>query len=184
MKAIKKVSYVLFILVVFSFFGCDRTESDIDIPVDVLIDNSLIGNPVINDDIVAVEYTSHISDGQEEFDWENLEYLPLPSTVTPVPMPWNDNASRAFSDDIRYDMKKSDGWVLYLSTFSSQINPGVKLFMLYNKYRGIIRYYYYLNDGPGIETVKSYNILLNNIRYCRFSLIHVPIIKFCESKNS
>lgn len=82
------------------------------------------------------------------FDWETVDYMPTPSSQSPIPVPWIGAGSLAGSHaiDVINDYKKSDGWRLLYSTFSEDeqqplINP---YFVLYNVYRGTMRVYLYV----------------------------------------
>ena len=88
---------------------------------------------------------------QPEFDWENIDYMPTPTGTTPIPTPWIGQGSLVgtYDLDILNDKKKSEGWCLLYNSFSTdpkvyQPNP---YFILYNKYRGIMRIFYYATDG-------------------------------------
>lgn len=80
-------------------------------------------------------------------DWENLDWMPTPSGQQ-IPSPWIGQGSIAslYGIDVLNDRKASDGWVLVYNTFTSNtssqlVNP---YFVLYNKYRGILRFYLYI----------------------------------------
>ena len=81
------------------------------------------------------------------FDWETADYMPTPSTHS-IYVPWANGAVKGFPSDIWYDFKKSDGWELLFNQF----NPNLPLqpnpfFVLYNKYRGLLRIYIYVTSG-------------------------------------
>jgi hypothetical protein len=167
MKTSNKISSQLLILglSLFVLTSCTsrKTESvDTKIDISVVSTYSTTDKPVIVSNIIAKDYQPDFAPEQEKFDWENIEYLPVPFYAkTSVPVPWSDKSKRAFSDDIRYDIKKSDGWELYLSNVSSQMYYAVPSLTLYNKYRGILRYYYlncYKTNG-----FQDYNILYSVI---------------------
>lgn len=77
------------------------------------------------------------------FDWETATQMPVPPGKPAVPMPWSDNAVRNYDPGLRYDHKKSDGWEMLYCTFSDSINFAGRIFILYNKFRGLVRYYTY-----------------------------------------
>lgn len=88
---------------------------------------------------------------QEEFDWENADFMPTPVGVTPIPTPWIGQGSLVgtYDLDVINDRKKSEGWCLLYNSFSTdpenyQQNP---FFILYNEYRGIMRIFYYVTDS-------------------------------------
>lgn len=80
-------------------------------------------------------------------DWENLDWMPTPSSQQ-IPSPWVGQGSIAslYGIDVLNDRKASDGWTLVYNTFTSNtssqlVNP---YFVLYNKYRGLLRFYLYI----------------------------------------
>lgn len=83
-----------------------------------------------------------------EFDWENADWMPTPPGQSQIPSPWVGAGSLAsfYEMDIINDRYKSDGWELLYSTFNSNAAGPLKnpYFVLYNKYRGTIRFYLYL----------------------------------------
>ncbi len=88
---------------------------------------------------------------QPDFDWENADHMPTPPGMTPIPTPWIGQGSLVgtYDLDIIRDNKKSEGWCMLYNSFSTdptvyQPNP---FFILYNKYRGIMRIFYYATDS-------------------------------------
>lgn len=85
-------------------------------------------------------------------DWENGDYLPSnPSNV--VSYPWK-GIIGSNSPYLLYDYKSSDGWVLVYNTFSPSVSPylntmppGGLYFALYNRFRGLLRFYLYAPPG-------------------------------------
>ncbi|MFZ1236138.1 MAG: hypothetical protein WAR39_03910 [Prevotella sp.] len=88
---------------------------------------------------------------QQPFDWENDDFMPTPKGTTPIPTPWIGMGSLlgTYDLDVINDRKKSEGWVLLYNSFTTDSekfasNP---YFILYNKYRGIMRVFYYITDS-------------------------------------
>lgn len=88
---------------------------------------------------------------QDDFDWEMADFMPVPQGMTPVNSPWIGAGSLigSYDLDVVNDRKKSEGWVLLYNTFTTDAtkftpNP---YFVLYNKYRGTMRIYYYVTDS-------------------------------------
>jgi hypothetical protein len=88
------------------------------------------------------------------FDWETADYMPTPPGATPILVPWASGSNQLFSDEIAFDFKKSDGWNLVYNTFNVTQLTSPNFFALYNKYRGILRFYLYI--PPGNPYVSSY----------------------------
>lgn len=82
------------------------------------------------------------------FDWANAEWMPVPAGQSAIPSPWNGagSISYTYGMDITNDRYPNAGWELLYNTFDANasgplVNP---YFVLYNKYRGILRIYLYL----------------------------------------
>lgn len=82
------------------------------------------------------------------FDWDNpsINYMPTPSGTT-ILVPWANGSVRGFSDDILYDFKKNDGWELVYNVFNTSTLQANPYFVLYNKYRGLLRIYIYVTTN-------------------------------------
>lgn len=107
---------------------------------------------VKNDGITRVNSSAAIP--SYVFDWEKADYMPTPAGVTPILVPWASGSNQLFSDEIAFDFKKSDGWCLVYNTFSPTEVISPNFFALYNKYRGILRFYLYM--PPGNPNASSY----------------------------
>ena len=91
----------------------------------------------------------------QPFDWENS--MVMMPTVTNDPahnpsLPWSSQSGSYVDPNIISDYKSSDGWVLVYNTFNptyylSNLANGGLYFALYNKYRGLLRYYLYVPSG-------------------------------------
>ena len=87
-------------------------------------------------------------------DWENTEffYYRNPSNIVLSALPpWAFRTSSVIPDVISYDNKKVNGWVLVYHTFNPTVNLPVyhPVLVLYNKFRGIMRMFYYnINQPP------------------------------------
>lgn len=105
-----------------------------------------------NDDFKMTAVTKAID--PHDFDWEVVDWMPTPPGQAQIPMPWGGQGSISsfYGLDVLYDYKKFDGWRLVYSTFR---DFGEKLidpyFVLYNIYRGTLRFYFYLTS-PFIGT--------------------------------
>lgn len=88
------------------------------------------------------------------FNWETADYMPTPPGTTPILVPWASGSNQLFSDEIAFDFKRSDGWNLVYNTFSPTQLTSPNFFALYNKYRGILRFYLYI--PPGNPSASSY----------------------------
>lgn len=82
------------------------------------------------------------------FDWEHIDWMPTPPGQSLIPVPWVGQGSIAstYGLDVVNDRVAADGWELLYSTFNPNapgqlVNP---YFILYNKYRGIMRIFLYI----------------------------------------
>ena len=88
-------------------------------------------------------------------DWENIDYMPTPPGLPQILVPWASGASRQFAAEMANDYKSLDGWVLVYNTFNNISVPDNWYFILYNKYRGLMRMYYYVPSGSNFITSKN-----------------------------
>lgn len=88
------------------------------------------------------------------FNWEdpNLNFFPYPTNQPQIPPPWTGAGGLAssVSSDVLDDRKASDGWEMIYNTFHPTIWNANPYFMLYNKYRGLLRIYLYVNSVNNI----------------------------------
>jgi hypothetical protein len=137
-------------------------------------DNEIVA-PESNEDSRAINSeTTKVPNGRIDTNplfWDvgeiNHDIMPTPSG-TLILTPWASGASRQISPDIIDDYRKSEGWVLLFNTFNSTTLPEHYFFILYNKYRGLIRMYYYIPSNANfinsanivhtIKTEKSYSV--------------------------
>lgn len=95
--------------------------------------------------------TTHASLVTYIFNWETATQMPSMSNANPVPMPWSSGTS-AIDPYLVSDYKKSEGWELVWNTFGPNVqlnDPGYSYFFaLYNKYRGILRFYLWQAGTP------------------------------------
>lgn len=88
------------------------------------------------------------------FDWETADFMPGPAGIQKVLVPWASGANRSFPDELAFDFKKKDGWVLLYNSFDEAFESSPKFFTLYNKFNGLIRFYLYI--PPGTPAPSSY----------------------------
>lgn len=126
----KKRNYILSILaLVISFTAC---QDDVELPT--------TSNQEVNLPSRSIAPTF--------FDWETADFMPTPAGQARIDPPWHGQGSLSYmyGEDVLTDIKASDGWELLYSTFDANapaplINP---YFILYNKYRGLMRIFFYL----------------------------------------
>lgn len=130
MKTLKPTYRFLIGILLILSAGCKK---------EILVD-SRVPRPSLNERNLAVTpYT---------FNWETVDWMPTPPGQSQIPPPWIGQGSIAgtYGADVVNDHKAADGWVLVYNTFNpnapgSLVNP---YFMLYNKYRGLLRIYFFV----------------------------------------
>jgi hypothetical protein len=121
------------------------------------------------------------------FDWEAGNYMPTPPGTVPIFIPWVQGASKGFTSDIWSDIKKTDGWELVYNRF----NPNEPLstnpfFILYNKYRGLLRIYVYVTTSGFTNSdylTDGLNLGPNAINSSMLNFISQDIIDFNSNKT-
>jgi hypothetical protein len=96
-------------------------------------------------------------------DWENISFMPTPAGTSPIPVPWQAGlGGTKIDDDLIFDYQSANGWQLVYNTFTTTASLNPQYFMLYNKYRGLLRVYFYISPGGNYP---SSNIVYNlNLR--------------------
>ena len=140
---VKKATYALFLFVFISVSGCKK-----------ILNDSVPGNSV--------------TDGIQpyNFNWETANWMPTPPGQSLIPPPWIGQGSitSVYGLDVANDNKYADGWQLVYNTFDPNSagplqNP---YFILYNKYRGLMRIYIYITTPltyPSDYLVDGLNVL-------------------------
>lgn len=83
-----------------------------------------------------------------QFEWENRDWMPTPAGQSKIPVPWVGQGSitSTYGLDVVNDRKSIDGWELVYNTFNPNASGHLRnpYFILYNKYRGIMRIFLYI----------------------------------------
>lgn len=80
------------------------------------------------------------------FDWEHVDWMPTPAGQSQITTPWIGQGALSCGLDVINDHKSKHGWELLYSTFDPNARGPLQnpYFILYNKYRGIMRIFIYL----------------------------------------
>jgi len=78
-------------------------------------------------------------------DWENCEEVDLHGGGT-APTPWASPTISNIPREVAKDVKKSHGWQMAFSTVG-KVSKYWNYFGLYNKYTGVLRIFYYVNES-------------------------------------
>ncbi|MBE5320879.1 hypothetical protein IM793_17060 [Pedobacter sp. MR2016-19] len=88
------------------------------------------------------------------FNWETASNMPVAGSSPVVSLPWQSQSGNYIDPSLVSDYKSNDGWELVYNTFNPNViataanqPAGGLYFALYNRYRGIIRYYLYIPTG-------------------------------------
>jgi hypothetical protein len=167
--------YTVLYLLLIALVSCDK-EPDGNPALIVSESNDATGQPVIVPVDDAPVYPLKPNTDYFDGDWESLQTMPVPPGTPAIPTPWSDNARRKYNNAIRYDYKKADGWEWVTGSFSTTLNVPHKSFVLYNRYRGVMRAYYYI--GTGTQNVRDYNLLVNSLFVGGFKSESSPLMNF------
>lgn len=117
----------LFILIIIS--GCEKNE--IDHPLSINLEESenvrLKSSPVVS----------------SYFDWENV------NDYCGYSMPWITGNDNFLLSEWKHSHPKSEGWELLYNTLDIDILGVPTFFALYNKYLGIVRFFFRKDEGLG-----------------------------------
>lgn len=105
------------------------------------------------------------------FDWENNSSIILPNGTSRI-LPWYSSAATSLPYFILQDYKRADGWELIYNLCHTPGQLGQNYIILYNKFTGILRTFYYLDDSVTLGSngmwgisINGNNSLLNNGAY-------------------
>ncbi|HEY4788606.1 MAG TPA: hypothetical protein VIH57_21295 [Bacteroidales bacterium] len=123
------------------------------------------------------------------FNWEgtdpNFNWMPQPPGKDPIPTVWT--GASDIDPEILKDCKSMDGWVLVYSTFTYDINNYSQnpYYILYNKYRGIMRVFLYVNSVSGIanSTYLQDGIDLKTTSYSLLNFNGVDVADVSQNKS-
>lgn len=127
----KKLSYI--ILIVILFVACDK--SAVDTSNDYFSKNS-------TSNVTYPLHTLKTRGVAINGFWESWETVKLPSGNSDVYTPWNKVSSSSIPQDVREDIKASNGWKLIAYTIAGpnetvKGDAGLNYMLFYNKYTGI-----------------------------------------------
>lgn len=148
------------LIILLSFCGCKK---------DLLIDSSVT-------DKISIKKKTINTISPYVFDWEHIDYMPAP-TDTKILVPWASGANKSFPSIYATDIKSSDGWQLVYNTFSPTSLNQPLYFVLYNKYRGLLRGYFYLTPGSSIPSSNITHALVQDV-----SSNSAPLLSYSASE--
>ena len=91
-----------------------------------------------------------------------LHYMNTNGVVVDVIPPWGSATSTTASDNIRFDHFTADGWVVVYNTFDVTQTNSRPVLILYNKYRGILRWWWWNDKDPaGPSNYLTYALMID-----------------------
>lgn len=107
------------------------------------------------DNVKGIRLNVNAKDAQNTyFDWETATTMPVSPSSPAVPMPWQSQSGSYIDPALLTDYSHSDGWDLIYNTFNNTAiateygqPAGGLYFALYNRYRGLLRFYLYIPPG-------------------------------------
>ncbi len=106
------------------------------------------------------------------FAWETANFMPTPPGIS-IGVPWGSGSNQTFSPDIALDFNSNEGWVLVYNTFNTTALTSPKYFMLYNKFRGLLRMYLYLDPNtPNPSTYITHTLSLASVAGATSSILN------------
>jgi len=85
--------------------------------------------------------TSFAASTANLFQWEKIDFMPGSPQSQAVLVPWGSGSSAGYAVDLLGDYQNKNGWELVYNMFTIQ-STEFPYFILYNKYRGLIRMYW------------------------------------------
>ena len=129
-------------LLTFVISACRNVEDSLlETPVNPIQESRLIAYPKKSD---LGNMTRSETVG---LDWENWETVALASGVLVAP-PWANNpVASDIPEEIRKDIKATDGWDLIVHTVNGYGEQGLNYLIFHNKFTGILKVFYYLEQS-------------------------------------
>jgi hypothetical protein len=116
------------------------------------------------------------------FNWEdpNLNWMPYPSNI--ISPPWTQGGSlySTVEPDILTDRKASDGWTLVYNSFDFTTARPNPYFILYNKYRGILRIFLYVNN---VNSIAPSSYLQDGISAYEYKFLNFAGAEVVDASN-
>ncbi len=108
-------------------------------------------------------------------DWENAKVVSIYSdrAYQLIPTPWADETITTLPENIRYDVKKKDGWEMAFSFMNRETFDDCNYFALYNRYLGTLRIFYYVTNPTTTGSDYAFEVDLGSAnKYNKFPFYH------------
>ncbi len=127
--------------------GFAACNSDNDIIEDV--NPQTLGHPMLGDDMTKQEFM---------YNWENCPTVKISGIEEEVNCPWYGASAQNIPDNVRFDIKKEDGWEMAFCELNDPNAMRSRMFGLYNKYTGILRIFHYIDNPTGYGSELVYQV--------------------------
>lgn len=145
-------------------------------------------------DRVTLELTQSVyvagnENTSDEFmtDWESETFVTIYSDRSHqlVPTPWADESITTLPENIRYDVKKKDGWEMAFSFLNKEGFDDCNYFALYNRYLGTLRIFLYVTNSVTTGSEYSFEVDMgSNIKKNKFPFYHALTYAIPSSHTS
>lgn len=108
-------------------------------------------------------------------DWENAKVVSIYSdrAYQLIPTPWADETITTLPENIRYDVKKKDGWEMAFSFMNRDSFDDCNYFALYNRYLGTLRIFYYVTNPTTTGSEYAFEVDMGSAnKYHKFPFYH------------
>lgn len=108
-------------------------------------------------------------------DWENAKVVSIYSdrAYQLIPTPWADETITTLPENIRYDVKKKDGWEMAFSFINRETFNDCNYFALYNRYLGTLRIFYYVTNPTTTGSDYTFEVDLGSANnYNKYPFYH------------
>mgnify|MGYP003304348753 FL=1 len=108
-------------------------------------------------------------------DWENAKEVEIYSDRARqrIPTPWARETITTLPENIRYDVKKKDGWEMAFSFMNRETFDDCNYFALYNRYLGTLRIFYYVTNPTTTGSEYAFEVDMGSAnKYNKFPFYH------------
>lgn len=108
-------------------------------------------------------------------DWENAKEVSIYSDRAHqrIPTPWADETITTLPENIRYDVKKKDGWEMAFSFMNRETFDDCNYFALYNRNLGTLRIFYYVTNPTTTGSKYAFEVDMGSAnKHNKFSFYH------------
>src|SRR5258706_5473736 len=173
----KRIKPFLLCLIFFGLIDrCSKDGGQTPSPVKPIDVVEVQNNSALPTVIVVPDPISYSGSTVNYFDWEKADFVPGPSGNF---VPWANGTCEGYPLEWRYDFKKLNGWEMLYSSFNTLTIPAIPYFILYNKYRGLIRMYWL---APRNDSQITVGTLAHKISINGSHAVSSPLLNFVGQK--